>query len=57
MQAVGRCEVVLGEKMEEVKQFKYMGTVLYKPVEMERGIRDRTVKGRCITASLVRVMR
>ena len=24
--AVGRCEVVLGEKMEEVKGIKYLGT-------------------------------
>ena len=28
--AAGRCEIVLGEeKMEEVKKFKYLGTVLY----------------------------
>ena len=29
--AVGRCEVVLGrERMEEVKELKYLGTVLCK---------------------------
>ena len=32
--AVGRCEVVLGEKME-VKEFKYLGTVLCKHRERE----------------------
>ena len=32
--AVGRCEVVLGEKMEEVKEFKYLGTVLCKHVQL-----------------------
>ena len=33
--AVGRCEVVLGEKMEEVKELKYLITVLYKHGWME----------------------
>ena len=28
--AVGRCEVVIGAKMEEVKGFKYLGTVQCK---------------------------
>ncbi len=27
---VGRCEVVLGERTEEVKEFKYLGTALCK---------------------------
>ena len=40
MPAVGRCEIVLGEKMEEVKEFKYLGTVLCKYGEMEREIRE-----------------
>ena len=28
--AVGRCVVVQGEKMEEVKEFMYLGTMLCK---------------------------
>ena len=52
---IGRCEVVLGEKMEEVKEFTYLGTVLCKQGEMEGKIRD--VKGRCVIGSLARVMR
>ena len=35
MPAVGRREVVLGEKIEEVKEFKYLGTVLCKHGQME----------------------
>ena len=34
--AVGRCEVLLGEKMEEVKEFNYLRTC--KLGEMERTI-------------------
>ena len=33
--AVGQCEVVLEEKMEEGKELKYFGTVLCKQEEME----------------------
>ena len=43
--------------MEEVKELKYLGTVLYKNGEMERKIRERAVKGRCVIGSLARVMR
>ena len=57
MPVLGRCEVVLGEKMEEVKEFKYLGTVVYKHREMEGEIRVRAVKGRCVIGSLARVMR
>ena len=32
--------------MEEVEEFKYLGTVLYKHEEMKRKIKDRAVKGR-----------
>ena len=47
--AIGRCEIVLRrEKMEEVKEFKYLGTVLCKHGEMEREIRKSLVKGRCV---------
>ena len=35
MPAVARCEAVLGEEMEEVKQFKYLGTMLCKQRERE----------------------
>ena len=33
--------------MEEVKEFKYLGTVLCKHEKMEREIRARAVKGEC----------
>ena len=56
--AVGSCEVVLGgEKMEEVKEYKYLGTVFYKHGEMERERRERAVKGRCVIESLARIIR
>ncbi len=49
-----RCEIVMaGEKMEVVKEFKYLGTVLSKHGE----IRKRAVKGRSVIGSLARVMR
>ncbi len=34
------------EKMEEVNEFKYLGTNLCKHGSMEGEIRERTVKGR-----------
>ena len=44
---VKRCEVVLGgEKMEVVKEFKYLGTMLCKNGEMDGEIRARDVKCR-----------
>ncbi len=53
-----RCEIVMGdEKMEVVKEFKYLGTVLSKQKEMEGEVRERAVKGRSVIGSLVRVMR
>ena len=58
MPIVGRCEVVLGgEKMEEVKKFKYLSTVLCKHGEMGGEIRKRAVKGRCVIESLAMVIR
>lgn len=40
MSVVGRCEKVLvGERKEEVKEFKYLRTVLYKHGEMEGEVR------------------
>ena len=53
---IGKCEAVLGEKMEEVKEFKYLETVLCKYGEMEGEIRERAVKGRCVIGSLVGIM-
>ena len=45
--AVGRCEVLLGgERIEEEKQLKYLGTVLCKHGEMEGEIRERAMKGK-----------
>ena len=40
---VGRCEIILEEKIEEVKGFKYLETVICKHVEMEGEIRDWVV--------------
>ena len=55
--AVG-CEVVVGgEKMEEVKELKYLGTVQCKHGGMEGEIRGRAVKGRFVIGSLARIMR
>ena len=57
MPAVDRCEDVLrGEKLEEVKDFKYLGTVLYKHGQMEE-VRGKIVKCRRIIRSLAKVMR
>ena len=55
--AVERCEVVLGEKMEEMKKLKYLGTVLCKYGGMEGEIREKAVKGRCVIELLARIMR
>ena len=53
-----RCEVVMGgERMEAVKEFKYLGTVLRNHGEMEGEAREKTVKGRSVIGSLVGVMR
>ncbi len=39
--AVARCRIMLGsEKMEEVSDFKYLGTVLCKHGGMEGAIRE-----------------
>ncbi len=41
MPAVARCRIMLGsEKMEEVSEFKYLGTVLCNYGLMEREIRE-----------------
>ncbi len=43
--------------MEEVNEFKYLGTILYKHGNMEGEIRERTVKGRQVMGALERVMK
>ena len=57
--SVDRCEVVLGrEKMEEVKEFKYLITVVCKHGAMEGEIiRERAVTGKCVIGSLARIMK
>ena len=52
------CEIFLGgEKMEVVKEFKYLGTVLCKHGEMDGEIRARAVKGRSAIGALDRIMK
>ncbi len=52
------CEIVIGdERMEVVKEFKYLGTVLSKHGEIEGLVRERSVKGMSVIGSLARVMR
>ncbi len=45
------------EKMEEVSEFKYLGTVLYKHGGKEGEIRERVTKGRSVVGSLTGVMK
>ncbi len=45
--AILRCKIWLGkEKMEEVNEFKYLGTILCKHGSMGEEIMERAVKGR-----------
>ena len=54
MPTVGRCELLLGrERMEEVKEFKYLETVLYKHGKVEGKLRERAGKGRCVSFEIV----
>ncbi len=43
--------------MEEVNEFKYLGTILCKHGSMEGEIRERRVKGRQVMGVLERVMK
>ncbi len=53
-----RFAIAMGvERMEVVKEFKYLGTVLSKHGEMEGEVRESAVKGRSVTGSLERVMK
>ena len=47
MPGVERCELALGEEMEEVKVFQYLGTVLGKHREMEGEIRESCERQVC----------
>ncbi len=56
--AVASCRIMLGsEKMEEVSEFKYLGTVLCKHGGLEGEIRERVMKGRSVVGSLSGVMK
>ncbi len=53
-----RCRIILGnEEMEEVREFKYLGTVLCKHGGMEGEIREQVIKGRSVVGSLAGVMK
>ncbi len=53
-----RCEIVIrGKRMEVVKEFKYLGTVLSKHGGMGGEVRERVVKGRSVLGFLARVMK
>ncbi len=53
LEAILECKIWLGkEKMEEVNEFKYLGTVLCKHGSMEGETRERTVKGRQVMGAL-----
>ncbi len=55
-EAILGCKIWLGkEKMEEMNEFKYLGTILCKHESMEGEIRERTVKGRQVIGALERV--
>ncbi len=57
-EAIPECKIRLGkEKMEEVNEFKYLGTILCKHGSMKGEIRERTGKGRQVMGALERVMK
>ncbi len=52
-EAILGCKIWLGkEKMEEVNEFKYLGTILCKHESMEREISEKTVKGKQVIGAL-----
>ncbi len=58
MPAVARCTINLGsEKMEEVSEFKYLGTILCKHGGMEGEIREQVIEGRSVVGPLTGVMK
>ncbi len=56
-EAILGCKIWLGKKMEEVNEFKCLGTTLCKHGSMEGEIRERIVKGRQVMGALERVMK
>ncbi len=57
-EAILGCKIWLGkEKMEEVNEFKYLGTLLCKHGSMEGKIRERIVKRSQVMGDLKRVMK
>ncbi len=55
---VVRCRIISGnEAMEDVSEFKYLGTVLCKHGGMEGEIREQVTTGRIVVGSLARVMK
>ncbi len=58
LEAILGSKIWLGkEKMEEMNEFKYFGTILCKHGSMEGKIRERRVKGRQVMGALERVMK
>ncbi len=54
--AVARCRTTLGsKKMEEVSEFKYLGTVLCKHRGMDGQMRERVMKGKSVVGLLAEV--
>ena len=57
-QSVLNCRIEMGgELLEEVREFKYLGTVLCKYGSMEGEIRERAVQVRKVIGSLGRIMK
>jgi len=53
-----QCKIMMnGQIMEEVNEFKYRGSVLWKYGSMEGEIRERALQGRKVVVSLGRMMR
>jgi len=53
-----QCKIMMNEQiMEEVSEFKYLGSVLCKYGSMEGEIRERALQGRKVVGSLGRMMR
>ncbi len=52
-EAILGCKIWMGKKkMEEVTEFKYLGTILCKHGSMEGKIREGTVKSRQVMGAL-----
>ena len=52
-----KCEIRLnGEKMDEVSEFKYIGSILCKYGSMEGEMKEKAVQGRTVVGCLGRMM-